>query len=194
MIGGFSGNGTTTGPGPLSDPPQLAPLGDFGGPTQTMPPMLGSPAINAAGNMNPGGTDQRGFPRFIGGMLDIGAVEFQGEDTEFDIFLALDSDRDGSSNGVELAIGTAVDIADPENPNNLRLASFGANGEAQFTFGVDQSQENDIILRLMRSTDLINFEVTVLSNDTSFSGSTIFSDSNPPEGGKAFYRLEAVRR
>ena len=153
----------------------LSPLGDFGGPTQTMPPMLGSPAIDAAGNINPGGTDQRGFLRFVNGTLDIGAVEFQGEDTEFDIFLALDSDRDGSSNGVELAIGTAVDIADPENPNNLRLASFSANGQPQFTFGVDQSQEDSIILRLMRSTDLI---ITLLMSKSRHNEDTRFSISN----------------
>ncbi len=54
---------------------RLAPLGNYGGPTLTCPPLAGSPAINAAGTVNPGGTDQRGLPRFVGGALDIGAVE-----------------------------------------------------------------------------------------------------------------------
>ena len=172
----------------------LSPLGDFGGPTQTMPPMLGSPAIDAAGSMNPGGTDQRGFPRFVDGALDIGAVEFQGQDTEIDIFFALDSDGDGSSNGVELAIGTEVEIADSENPRNLRITPSSTTGQPQFTFGVNQNQEEDIILRLMRSTDLISFDFTVLSNEMSPFEAGTFADPNPPEGGKAFYRLEAVRR
>ena len=60
----------------------LTPLGNFGGPVQTMHPLIGSPAIDAAGNTDPGGTDARGFPRFVNGdnaspgtQLDIGAVE-----------------------------------------------------------------------------------------------------------------------
>lgn len=61
--------------------PKLSPLGYFGGPTQTMHPLIGSPAIDAGGTVNPGGTDQRGFPSFVDGdnsgtaALDIGAVE-----------------------------------------------------------------------------------------------------------------------
>ena len=45
---------------------QLAPLGNYGGPTQTMPPLPGSPAICAGVIADiPSGvtTDQRGFPR-----------------------------------------------------------------------------------------------------------------------------------
>ena len=39
----------------------LAPIGHYGGPTQTMPPLPGSQAIDVPGTVNPGGTDQRGF-------------------------------------------------------------------------------------------------------------------------------------
>jgi parallel beta-helix repeat protein/predicted outer membrane repeat protein len=55
--------------------PKLSPLGHYGGSTQTMHPLAGSAAIDAAGTSNPGGTDQRGFSRFVNGALDIGAVE-----------------------------------------------------------------------------------------------------------------------
>jgi len=61
--GGFTNgqNGNFVGPGAL-----LAPLGSYGGPTQTMPPLPGSPAICAGIVADiPAGltTDQRGFPR-----------------------------------------------------------------------------------------------------------------------------------
>jgi CSLREA domain-containing protein len=60
--------------------PRLSPLGNYGGPILTMHPLAGSPAIDASGT-DPGGTDQRGFPRFADGdgdgtpKLDLGAVE-----------------------------------------------------------------------------------------------------------------------
>jgi len=59
--------------------PKLAPLGNYGGPTLTMPPLSTSPALN-------GGTDavtdvlsidQRGYPRLSGAHVDIGSVEIQ---------------------------------------------------------------------------------------------------------------------
>ena len=61
--------------------PLLAPLGDYGGPTWTMPPLAGSPAIDAAGATSAFTTDQRGFARVVDGnnsgsaQTDIGAVE-----------------------------------------------------------------------------------------------------------------------
>ena len=65
---------TVTGPAPLTADPQLAPLGNYGGPTQTMPPLPGSPAIDAAAASS-FSTDQRGFPRVLGVAPDLGAVE-----------------------------------------------------------------------------------------------------------------------
>lgn len=55
--------------------PQLAPLGNYGGPTLTMPPLAGSPAINGCTGGTAFTTDQRGQPRILGGFADIGAVE-----------------------------------------------------------------------------------------------------------------------
>ncbi|MGC3960617.1 MAG: choice-of-anchor Q domain-containing protein [Verrucomicrobiota bacterium] len=56
--------------------PQVAALGNYGGVTQTMPPLVGSLAIDAGGTV-PFATDQRGFQRLFGSAVDIGAVESQ---------------------------------------------------------------------------------------------------------------------
>jgi Right handed beta helix region len=55
----------------------LAPLGNYGGPTQTLPPLPGSPAIDAGDDAAASAfsTDQRGYPRVAGAHVDIGAVE-----------------------------------------------------------------------------------------------------------------------
>jgi hypothetical protein len=70
--------GTITGPAPLTNALNLAPLGNYGGPTQTMPPLPGSPAIDAGSVAdNTFSTDQRGYPRTQNGLIDLGAVELQ---------------------------------------------------------------------------------------------------------------------
>jgi hypothetical protein len=56
--------------------PELGLLGNYGGPTQTVPLLAGSPAIDAAGAGGCPATDQRGVPRPIGGICDIGAYEY----------------------------------------------------------------------------------------------------------------------
>jgi hypothetical protein len=57
--------------------PLLGPLANNGGPTLTMLPQPGSPAIDAGVSSAAAGvaTDQRGFPRVLGAAVDIGAVE-----------------------------------------------------------------------------------------------------------------------
>jgi parallel beta-helix repeat protein len=77
--GTLAGNGNliSTAASPVN--PLLTPLGDYGGPTQTMVPLPGSPAIDPAAPAACTGLtalDQRGKPRV--GRCDIGAVESQG--------------------------------------------------------------------------------------------------------------------
>ena len=73
----IGGNGpfTTTGANLTSGNPLLAPLGNYGGPTPTMPPLPGSPALDGCTSGTGFATDQRGFPRVVGAYADIGAVE-----------------------------------------------------------------------------------------------------------------------
>ena len=61
--------------------PLIAPLGFYGGPTETMALLPGSPAIDAGRNaLIPADvtTDQRGLPRIVNGTVDIGAFESSG--------------------------------------------------------------------------------------------------------------------
>jgi hypothetical protein len=73
IYGNFSGtNNLTTGN------PQLAALGDYGGLTQTMLPLPGSPAIDGCTSGTSFTADQRGFTRISGPFADIGAAEYGG--------------------------------------------------------------------------------------------------------------------
>jgi hypothetical protein len=65
---------STTGSNLTNGIPLLAPLGYYGGRTQTMPPQPGSPALGAAGPTSLT-RDQRGFPRRVATASDVGAVE-----------------------------------------------------------------------------------------------------------------------
>jgi hypothetical protein len=56
--------------------PDLGPLDDYGGPTETIPLLPGSPAINAGTSSGAPVEDQRGLGRY--GSVDIGSFESQG--------------------------------------------------------------------------------------------------------------------
>jgi hypothetical protein len=94
--------------------PQLAPLGNYGGPTQTMALLPNSVARNRAGAVSPAITsDQRGFP--IVGPPDVGAYE-SGTTNTFSLWsletlgsapsFADDTDHDGHADGLEYATRT----------------------------------------------------------------------------------------
>ena len=109
----------TVGPGitgvtPSTEDVLLAPLGNYGGPTETMPPLPGSPAIEAAtGSMST--TDQRGFARSTSDP-DLGSVE------------ADDLIVDGN-NALSFLVTTVTDELDFANTDrSLREAILLASG------------------------------------------------------------------
>ncbi|MFN8597908.1 MAG: choice-of-anchor Q domain-containing protein [Anaerolineae bacterium] len=67
----------------------LAPLGNYGGPTQTYLPLPGSPAIDHGNNTDCLNIDQRGKSRPVNGTCDVGAVERQLVDVSYFIWLPL---------------------------------------------------------------------------------------------------------
>ncbi len=74
IVGGISGNygGSSN---LIGGAPGLTALGYFGGPTMTMAPLPGSPAIGKGTTAGAPATDQRGLPR--SGSVDIGAYQTQ---------------------------------------------------------------------------------------------------------------------
>ena len=84
-----------------SGDPRLAPLGDYGGHTRTMPPLPGSPAIESgvllAGTPS---LDQRDAARLSGELPDIGAVEA----FAFSTLPLVDTDLDGIDDRIETGI------------------------------------------------------------------------------------------
>jgi hypothetical protein len=74
LTGSSANNLTGTTASPLN--PLLGPLASYGGSTQTMPLLAGSPALNAGSNPAALATDERGNSRVVGTAPDIGAYEY----------------------------------------------------------------------------------------------------------------------
>ncbi len=100
---------------------RLAPLGFYGGPTRTIALLPGSAAIGAGIAVSGLTTDQRGLPRIVGGVVDIGAFESSG------FSLAITSGNDQSTS-VGIAFPNALQVTvTPKNagdPVNGGIVTF----------------------------------------------------------------------
>ena len=121
---GINGDLVGTSGSPLD--PKLGPLQDNGGLTLTRAPLMGSPAIDAGDDVGVTVTDQRGFPRSLGGTgdglgrTDIGAVEYVDPS-----FFVVNSFADT----VDAHPGDGV-VADANGQRTLRAAIMEANALA----------------------------------------------------------------
>ena len=126
-----SGTGNQIGTGLVPIDPELGPLADNGGPTQTHAPLVGSPVIDAGDPSilpNPSEFDQRGTPfqrvrngdQVAGAVIDIGAVEVhpppsadfdQDNDVDGTDFLAWQRGF-GTTTGAQRADGDSDDDGD----------------------------------------------------------------------------------
>jgi CSLREA domain-containing protein len=184
-----------------SGDPMLAPLGDYGGLLPSFLPLPGSPAINpAAGDIaSPFEFDPRGEARMVGGIVDVGAVEFQGMDD-----LLLDQDGDGTPLGVEYALGT--DWLTPDATNSANFAGFLTNGMYATTFGFNPDATNAMSWIVHRSTNLVAGAYEEIYrydgpaglttshiplSATLTNGQFVIIEQSTPRPTNAFYRFEA---
>lgn len=122
------------GPGDLINTnPLLAPLGNYGGPTQTHALLPGSPAINAGDNVGAPATDQRGIVRPQLATVDIGAFESRG----FALAVLSGTPQSAPVNTLfaqPLVVGvTANAVGEPVNGGQLLFTAPGAGATATFT-------------------------------------------------------------
>lgn len=95
----------------LNQDPRLLPLGNYGGPTQTMALRNGSPAIDAGTPTGAPAIDQRGVSR-TDGQVDIGAFESQG----FTLRIVCGHDHDRKK---DRDFGCANDPGVPDNESTV---------------------------------------------------------------------------
>jgi hypothetical protein len=191
------------GPPPLTAAPQLAPLGNYGGPTQTMPPLPGSPSLNAGVNntFEPILTDQRGLARVVGSTVDLGAVEDQGFSDRARLW-STDWDDDGIPYGMEYAMGMDPQIANPAGA--AHIAGSVSNGMAGVMFGFNPAATNSTAWIVKRTLNLGSDPFTEIYRYDQFSGTSSSNpvsvkvtassievfDASDPQPTNAFYRLE----
>lgn len=149
--------------------PQLQPLADNGGPTETRALYSLSPAVDAA--MPVGGDppfDQRGFTREVGSAPDIGAYEtgnlagysaWAGETIPpgLDATFTGDSEGDRNQNGIEYACGLIPTTLENNSILTAVLMPDGLGGtEMHLTFPYEPDAP-DLKYTLGRNTDLLGF-------------------------------------
>jgi len=159
----------------------LSELGNYGGDTPTMPPLPTSLVINMAGPRL-FTKDQRGLSREATGLDDLGSTEFQEIVNPPNETYQLDTDSDGWSDALEIAIGRDPNTAEGQTDHDLQIL------ENNFIkFGFNQDMENSFILKVTTSTDLVNFDTTLLSNEyTPFEQAEISTTSGELDISEAF--------
>ena len=134
VSGSYSGSNDFVGGNPM-----LAPLGNYGGLTQTMPPLPGSPVIgkvpaNTSGTPT---TDQRGFTRNTAAATDAGADQSGPTPTD----LVVNTTTDVRAQGT-LTLREAINLADVSPGNETVTFSTTVFGSTSETITLTGGQLN----------------------------------------------------
>lgn len=188
--------------------PGLAPLGYYGGLTPTMPPVPGSPAIDPAGGATNSAlsVDQRGEPRVVNGVLDIGAVEYQAAADDL-VFWDTDWDNDGEPYGMERTLGADPFQDDTGGAPFPVIGLFTGRPTLFFGFGNDRNPHELVVEWTTNLTQGVYTQVMQITRSGSttapgymgntFSAGGFNYDSGfvQPTGSvpkNGFYRLRAI--
>lgn len=88
--------------------------------------------------------------------------------------------------------GTASVTVDPGTPFIIRSVSVAVNGDVSFSWPAPAGMTDPLLLGdiVQRSTTLADWaDITASGSLSIIDGVATFSDTNPPSGGKAFYRI-----
>jgi hypothetical protein len=164
-----------TADGPVD--PRLAPLGNYGGPTQTQLLLCGSPAIDAGDN-SASATDQRGVARPAGEAADMGAVEMQ---------RAQINSQDGGAGSLRQLIqdapGGAVIDLDQCMAVTVTLTSGGIGIDKDLTLNGPGPDLMTVRRSAAQGTpEFLIFDIFAREFTVNLSGMTV-SNGRSPEGG-----------
>ena len=148
LIGDSSGSsGFTQSSDLLNVDPLLSSLGYYGGPTETLALLPGSPAIDAGSNAlasvngNALTTDQRGLARIVNGTVDMGAFECPG----FTITVLSGNNQEANVNAPFpsfLVVLVTSKHGDPVSGGIVTFAAPGTGASATFAGGINRVSTN----------------------------------------------------
>jgi hypothetical protein len=187
---GFGAITGATGPGErqVGVNPMLSPLGNYGGTTQTMVPLPGSPAIDSG---NPGftpstATDQRGQPRVYNGRIDIGAVESQGYTLAAVAGSTPQSATVGTAFALPLAVTlTAKDGLDPVSGADVAFTANPSVGGASASFSTTAAVGSNGIASIAATADGVVGSYSVTASVSGVSATAVFGLTNTPGAAAA---------
>jgi hypothetical protein len=158
LIGNTQGGSSFAATDLLNVNPQLGPLQDNGGPTRTMALLPGSPALDAGDSTGAPAYDQRGpgFPRVLGGAIDIGAVEGQTQPPPPALVISDVWLLEGNSGTTAFVFTVSLSA-----PSNQTVSVYYATADGSATAGSDyQSASGTLTIPAGQTTGTI----TVLVN------------------------------
>jgi large repetitive protein len=168
LIGNSTGGSGFAASDLLNVNPQLGPLQNNGGPTQTMALLPGSPAINSGDTADAPAYDQRGpgFPRIVNGSIDIGAFEVQATNVAAPIVSSINTTQGPASGGTSVTItGSNLGTA------STATVDFGTGHPATIV----SDSGSTIVATSPAGTGTVNVTVTTLGGTSTTSSADQFT-------------------